>query len=119
MAWTVLDPSEPELKLKTNGVIEWNMAFQAQLADPKWVRVLWDSDTRRLGVRANYITEGFPVYSELDHGEFKIDSGDTLDAAGVSVDSNYADTPTRLSDPLVGSEGALYNPEPVWYITLP
>ena len=119
MAWTLISTGDAELTLLANGSVEWNTALQAALGDPKWVDLLWEPDERWLGVRVNYITEGLPVYSELDNGEFKIDSGDILDEAGVSVDDNYSAVPVRTAAPLVGSEGALYSAEPVWYITLP
>ena len=119
MAWVLLEATTPELGLLANGSIEWNSVLQAKLGDPVWVRLLWDAEARQLGVRINYISEGFPVYSELDKGEYKIDSADVMEAAGISVEDNYSAEPVRTSEPVVGPDAALYNPEPVWYITLP
>ena len=119
MAWTLIATGEAELTLAKNGGVEWNAALQGMLGDPEWVDLLWEPAERWLGVRCNYVTDGWPVYSELDNGEFKVDSGDALDEAGVSVDENYSAVPVKTAEPVLGPDGALYNPEPVWYITVP
>ena len=119
MAWTLIATGEAELTLAKNGGVEWNAALQGMLGDPEWVDLLWEPDERWLGIRCNYVTEGFPVDGKPDKGEFKVDSGDMLDEAGVSVDEKYSAVPVRTAEPVVGTEGALYSAEPVWYITLP
>lgn len=119
MAWALVSTGDAMMGLRANGSLEWNMALQAVLGDPKWVDVLWDSDERYLGLRCNYVTEGFPVHCQPDEGTFKVDSADILDDAGISVDSGYKAVVVRTDEPVLGSDGALYNPEPVWYITLP
>ncbi len=119
MAWTKITAGEPELTFSDEGILEWNTALQVLLGSPEWVDLLWEPDDRKLGLRCNYISEGFPVYAELDQGEFQIDSAEALGKAGVSVEETFADTPVRMPAPLVGFEGALYSSEPVWYITIP
>lgn len=119
MAWTQLLPDEPQLRLTVNGVLMWNPALQSRLTAPlPWVDLMWDPDTRRLGIRLNNHQDGWPVHQDIENGLYKIFPATALAAAGISVPEAVQDTPTRYHG---GTDGhpAWYDKEPVYYITLP
>ena len=116
MPWTEITAGTPELTFKTNGLLEWNTALQILLSDPSWVNLMWDPDERHLGVRGVCFMQGLPVYSEKDKGEYKIDSSDLPNEAGISVNETLSAEPTKATEPIRTGEFAYF---PIYHITLP
>jgi len=122
MAWAEVEPGTAELTIQDSGVIEWNMRLQSVMGDPGWVQLMWDSAERWLGVRPLNVSHGFPVGKEQQSGEFKIDSADALDAAGIVIADTLSGEPVKFYeteaeipvDPLFG-----YPYAPVYYLVVP
>lgn len=97
MAWAMVWPPQAELTLRTDGVIEWNSATQTLLSNPTWVNLMWDSDSRWLGISAHSAAcGGFPVCKEPERGEFKIATTAVLTELGISVNDNVSVSPPLL-----------------------
>lgn len=123
MAWTELTPATAELSLKTTGVIEWNTRLQLAMGDPDWVNLMWDAGNRELGIRAVNSPTGQPVAKEPETGEFRIDSAEILNRAGISVAENVSAEPETwynpTAPPTIDPEASGFGYNAIYYITLP
>jgi len=95
MAWAEISTAPPLLTLGSNGQVSWNNALQILLGDPKWVDLMWDNNTSRLGIRQSNVPDGLPVIAEPEGLEWKIASTNALTAAGISVPNNVEATPEQ------------------------
>jgi hypothetical protein len=120
MPWTEVGSPVAEMTLRTDGTLEWNSAMQVLLLNPRWVKIVWDSVGRHLGLHFVPHEHGFPVYAEPESSEYRVDSGDALAAVGISVTSNYTQQFTEadiwLND---GSYGGQEPPAALYYLTIP
>lgn len=122
MAWVAIPAVAPELSLHVDGKLVWNTGLHILLGGPVWVKLMWDSVDRRLGVRAVSAADGFLVAAKPEKSEFMIDSAGVLSAAGISVARELTVTPGEwtnldangLVDPLFG-----YPYGAIFYLTLP
>jgi hypothetical protein len=122
MPWVELFPATAELTLK-NGVLSWNTALHISMGDPPWVELLHDAANGWVGIRSANSATGLPVIDEPEAGEFKIDSYDLLDAAGVPVAITVSASPPNTSQAVVPTspdQSPAYSARhPVYYVELP
>ncbi len=120
MPWVELNQTTPKLTLHTTGKLTWNTALQLRLGDPKWVDLMWNAETRQLGIRNVRSVTGLPVAAEPEQSDYKIDSSDILTEAGISVEENLVAEPETWQQTNAGTgwdEWFGYNP--IYHITVP
>jgi hypothetical protein len=69
----------------------WNKDTQGALEDPAFVDVLYDEETKRLGLRkaAQVGIEAFPVYKTTGQNTWGIYARSALHALGIQVQRAY------------------------------
>ena len=122
MTWHELFPATRELTLK-DGVIKWNTALHIAMGDPPWVELMHDPDNGWVGIRSANSPTGLPVIDEPEGGEFKLDSKDLLDAAGIATDITVSASPPNQSQATIDTSpdhtAAYAARHPVYYVELP
>ena len=86
--WTKVSLEPAELTLHSTGGLTWNTALQLEMNSPRWIDIMWDAATNRLGIRPMTKEVGFPVIE--DEGEYKALSAGALNLADISVDENVS-----------------------------
>ena len=120
MAWAELFPDALGLELK-DGVLTWNTALQIGMGDPPWVELMYDSANGWLGIRSANLATGLPVVKEPESSEYKLDSEDLLDDAGVPTDITVSASPPDSWRQATGGVGEElhFNKPAIYYLTLP
>jgi len=118
MPWVEIPTAPAQLALNNRGQLSWNTTLQVLLGDPKWVDLMWESNTRCLGIRKNNAPGGLLVSAQGN--EFKINSAAALTAAGISVAETVQATPQEWIQVTANTGWAeWFGYPPIFYITLP
>jgi hypothetical protein len=97
MAWTKLSrrsslrSEKPSIGIQKNGRLSWNTGTQNALRSPQYVELLYDRDTRRLGIRRVEVEDidTFQVRKAEKQQSWGISALGALNTIGISAAKAY------------------------------
>ena len=118
MTWVrLVNPTEPTIQVKTDGLIKWGEQVQILLRVPLRIEVLYNEEEGKLGLR-EVMASAEPLPSntnqtvnslavDRDGGEYQVDAFDVLTEAGLLPEEKWEGAAeVILTPPPLGEEPA-------------